>query len=149
MLQVGRSCYTQPPSQVFLVFYSIFFFVAGLFSNTPATQSANEMKGAFYSNVMQLPYQFLGIIVVVCWTSFWTLLLVKFIQSTVGFFLSDQTCYKELNVSEIHKRNNEGRVLKQRLVEAAKSGDLQQFKELRKKFAVNFGLKDFNDKTAL
>jgi hypothetical protein len=121
------------------------FFTAGLFSNT----SASEIKGAFYSNVIQIPYQLLGIVVVICWTSFWTLLLFKFIQSTVGFLISDKICHEELNVSEIHKRNNEGRLLKERLVEAAKSGDLQQLKELRRKFAVNFGLKDFNEKTAL
>ena len=113
------------------------------------------MKGAFYSNPFQLSYQFLGIIVVILWTSFWTLLIYKFIHSTVGLFTSQYTSNNEetlnnnFNVCEIHKRNNEENLVKEKLIKAAKDGDLQQLKDLRKKFVVNFALKDFYQRTAL
>lgn len=126
-------------------------FLAGLFSNTPDSNAAAQIKGAFYSNSIQLPYQLLGIVVVISWTSFWSLLLFKFIQSTVGLFIStiDERQYEEFDVCDVHKRNNEERLVRERLMTAAKNGDLQQLQELRKKYAVNFGLKDFYQKTAL
>lgn len=122
---------------------------AGLFSNTSA--STGEAQGAFYSNAIQLPSQFVGIVVVIFWTSFWTLLLFKFIHSTIGLFISDsqETQHEELDVSEIHKRNNEERLVKEKLMEATKNGELKQLQELRKKFAVNFAFKDVHQKTAL
>jgi ammonia channel protein AmtB len=127
--------------------YAVCFFPAGLFSSSPAR--AMQMKGVFYSNAIQLPYQLVGIVVAISWTSFWTLLLLKFIESSVGLFTSPKTQHKELDVCEIHKRNNETRLVKERLMETAKNGDLQQLQELRKKFAINFGLRDFYQKTAL
>jgi hypothetical protein len=92
-----------------------------------------------------------GIVVVIFWTSFWTLLLFKFIHSTIGLFISDsqETQHEELDVSEIHKRNNEERLVKEKLMEATKNGELKQLQELRKKFAVNFAFKDVHQKTAL
>ena len=124
-------------------------FLAGLFSNTSG--SPGEAQGAFYSNAIQLPSQFVGIVVVIFWTSFWTLLLFKFINSTIGLFISDsqETHHEELDVSEIHKRNNEERLVKEKLMEATKNGELKQLQELRKKFAVNFAFKDVHQKTAL
>ena len=87
----------------------------------------------------------------ISWTSLWSLLLFKFIQTTVGLFIStmDERQHKEFDVCDVHKRNNEERVLRERLMTAAKNGDLQLLQELRRNFTVNFGLKDFYQKTAL
>ena len=74
-----------------------------------------------------------------------------FIQSTVGLFTSvmDERHYNEFDVCDVHKRNNEELLIRERLMTGAKNGDLQQLQELRKIFAINFGLKDFYQKTAL
>ena len=61
----------------------------------------------------------------------------------------DERQHKEFDVCDVHKRNNEERVVRERLMTAAKNGDLQQLQELRRNFAVNFGLKDFYQRTAL
>lgn len=125
------------------------YFLAGLFSKGYNAQEMVRVNGAFYSNPVQLPYQFLGIVVVICWSAFWTLVLFKFIQSTIGLFILGSPESHELRVSQIYLLNNKESLLKKRLFKAAKNGDLQQLQQLRKMFAVNFGLKDFYQKTAL
>ncbi|XP_028404975.1 uncharacterized protein LOC114527500 isoform X2 [Dendronephthya gigantea] len=122
---------------------------AGLFSKRYNAQEMIGLNGAFYSNPIQLPYQFLGIVVVISWSSLWTLILVNFIHSTVGLFILGCPEDKERHVSRIHLLNNKESFLKKELFKAAKNGDLQQLQELKKVFAVEFGLKDFHKKTAL